>query len=187
MTQTSAHMHALSLDDNGLPVITTERLRLRAPKADDLDATIAFLMSERASGIGGPHSLGAAWRVFATICGHWQVCGYGLFVVTRKGDDTPLAIVGPWTPGDWPETEVGWSVIDPAIEGTGIATEAAQAVIRFAFHELGWDTIVHYIREGNTRSIRLAEKLGATLDVDAPQPDGKPCLVYRQPAPQVAA
>lgn len=135
MTQTSAHMHALSLDDNGLPVITTERLRLRAP----------------------------------------------------KGDDTPLAIVGPWTPGDWPETEVGWSVIDPATEGTGIATEAAQAVIRFAFDELGWDTIVHYIRDGNARSIRLAEKLGATLDVDAPQPDGKPCLVYRQPAPQVAA
>lgn len=131
MTQTSAHMHALSLDDNGLPVITTERLRLRAPKADD----------------------------------------------------TPLAIVGPWTPGDWPETEVGWSVIDPATEGTGIATEAAQAALGYAYHGLGWTTAMSAINAGNDRSAALAERLGATCESTFEHPTFGPLNIWRHRGP----
>ena len=164
--------------------LETDNLILRAPKHDDLDTAVEFFMSERSEGIGGPFDYGRAWRVFATECGHWAMLGYGMWIVTRKGSDTPLGMIGPWTPGDWPETEIGWTIWDPSLEGTGIATEAARAAIRDAYERLGWTTAVSYVGVGNTRSARLAEKLGAILDKDAPQPEGKEVWVYRHPKPE---
>lgn len=164
--------------------LETPRLVLRRPVAADWEPARDFFMSERASGIGGPLSLGAAWRGFAAELGHWDIRGFGMWSVCRRGEETPVGMIGPWCPEDWPETEVGWMIWDPACEGTGIATEAATAAIGHAWHVLNWDTVVSYIAPGNTRSIRLAEKLGAVLDPDAPQPKpDKPCLVYRHPRP----
>ena len=168
-----------------MQTLETQRLILREPKASDMEAACAFFMSDRAVGVGGPHDLGKAWRAFAAEIGHWQIHGYGMWIVTRKGDDTPLGMIGPWFPADWPETEIGWTVWDPSIEGTGIATEAARAAIDHAWNVLKWDTIVSYVGIGNTRSANLAEKLGAVLDETAPQPKpDQPCWVYRHPKPE---
>ena len=102
-------------------------------------------------------------------------------------DDTPLGIVGHWYPWGWPETEVGWVLFDSAHEGKGYATEAARRCVTHAWDALGWDTAVSYIAKDNLASVRVAERLGATLDADAaaPNPD-KPCLVYRHPRPEGA-
>jgi RimJ/RimL family protein N-acetyltransferase len=106
--------------------------------------------------------------------------------VTRRGEDRAVALVGPWTPPDWPEKEIGWMVLDAAAEGTGIAREAAEAALDHAWRVLRWDTVVSYIAEGNDRSVRLAERLGARLDPEAPGPEavGKTVLVYRHPRPE---
>ncbi|GGL75477.1 GNAT family N-acetyltransferase [Wenxinia marina] len=167
-----------------IELLETPRLILRRPEAKDWDAARAFFTSDRAAGIGGPLSEGAAWRAFAAEIGHWAIRGYGMWAVTLRGEDRAVGLVGPWYPVDWPETEVGWMIWDPAIEGTGIATEAAHAAIRHAYDGLGWDTVVSYIDLDNARSIRLAEKLGAVHDPAArvPNPD-KPCRVYRHPRP----
>ncbi len=167
-----------------METIETQRLVLREPKLSDIDTAIEFFMSDRAAGIGGPLDYGRAWRMFATECGHWAMLGHGMWIVTRKGDDTPLGMIGPWTPGDWPENEIGWSIWDPNLEGTGIATEAAAAAIDHAWRVLDWDTMVSYVGIGNTRSARLAEKLGAVLDETAAQPEGKAVWVYRHPKPE---
>lgn len=165
-------------------MLHTPRLILRRPAGQDWPLVRDFFMSDRASGIGGPHSLGAAWRHFAAEVGHWEILGCGMWAVTLRGDDTILGLIGPWCPADWPENEIGWLILDPATEGTGIATEAARAAISHAWDVLGWDSIVSYVAPTNTRSIRLAEKLGAVLDPDAPQPKpDQPCLVYRHPKP----
>lgn len=168
--------------------LETQGLVLRRPRADDWPAARDFFTSERATGVGGPLSLGKAWRAFAAEIGHWEIRGYGMWTVTRRGaEDRALAMIGPWHPADWPETEVGWMVWDPAAEGTGLATEAARAAIAHAYAVLGWDTVVSYISPTNARSIALAEKLGAVHDPDAPQPKpDDPCLVYRHPRPEAA-
>lgn len=164
--------------------LTTANLILRRPEPRDADAFIAFTTSERSTSLGGPHDLGRAWRIFASELGHWVIRGYGMWAVTRPGEDRMLALIGPWHPADWPETEVGWMVIDDSAEGTGLATEAARAAIDHAYGTLGWTTVVSYIAPENTRSRRLAEKLGAVIDPDAPQPKpDQPCLVYRHPRP----
>jgi RimJ/RimL family protein N-acetyltransferase len=167
------------------PVIETERLVLRGPLPSDWPVWRDFAQSPRAAFIGGPMDLGRAWRAFCHVVGMWAVRGFGSFVITAKGDPAPLGMAGPWHPADWPEREIGWAVWSPAAEGKGLAFEAARAARDHAYRVLGWPTAVSYIAPGNTRSIRLAERLGARLDptAAAPQPeDGT--LVYRHPGPE---
>lgn len=167
------------------PVIETERLVLRMPEAADLPAWTAFFATERSRYVGGPGDAAKAWRVFASIAGHWTIRGYGIFVLTRRGTGEPVGTVGPWHPGDWPEAEIGWALWSLAAERQGYAAEAARAVITHAHRDLGWDTAVSYIDPTNARSIRLAERLGARLDAAADRPDAAD-LVYRHALAEAA-
>jgi len=168
------------------PVIETDRLVLRAPQPGDWPACRAMMMSERARFIGGPAPEGRAWRSFSNLTGHWVLRGYGNFVFCLKGSDDALGMTGAWYPADWPERELGCSVWAPEAEGKGLAFEAASAARDHIFDALGWDTAVSYIDPDNTRSIRLAERLGARLDTGAATPPDTNCLVYRHPAPRAA-
>ena len=181
-------MSITSADLNPTPMsLHTGRLILRPPAAQDWSAFRDFYASDRSAGVGGPKTEGPAWRHFAAELGHWQIHGFGMWAVTQRGSDECLGMIGPWCPADWPENEVGWMIFSDAIEGTGIATEAARAAIAHAFGGLGWDTVVSYVAPDNTRSARLAEKLGAELDPNAPVPAAYPeTLVYRHPKPGVA-
>jgi RimJ/RimL family protein N-acetyltransferase len=163
--------------------LETDRLILRRPNPEDWEPCRDFFMSDRAAGIGGPDTLGAAWRAFAVKLGHWDIHGFGMWTVTVKGDDTGIGSIGGWYPADWPEKEIGWTIWSPAHEGRGIALEATRAAIHHAFHALKWDTAVSYIRDQNSRAIALATHLGALPDPDAKQlRDGT--QTYRHPKPK---
>lgn len=176
-----------------MTTLNTPRLTLRRPTPADWPAFRAFMLSERSAVFGSHGHEGRAFRSFAAELGHWDIFGYGMFAVTRRGEDGILALVGPWTPPDFPEPEVGWMVLDAGVEGTGVAREAAGAALRHAFGPLGWATAVSYIAEGNERSVRLAGRLGARLDPEAAVPmpppgaPAKPVLVYRHPRPEALA
>lgn len=164
--------------------LQTERLVMRPPTPADWQGFHDFMMSDRSTMFGSHGNLGNAWRAFAGELGHWQIFGHGMWSVTQRGNDTALGFVGPWTPPDWPETEIGWMIFDASAEGTGIAAEAARAAITHAWEVLGWQTMVSYIAPGNDRSIRLAQKLGATHDTEATGPTPS-TLVYRHKRPPV--
>lgn len=162
------------------PTLETERLILRGPKPSDAEAFMAFFATERSIYSGGIKTPREAWNFFGTEIGHWVMHGFGMFVVTWKNDDAPLGIVGHWYPYGWAEKEIGWVVFDGENEGKGIASEAAKACIAYAHETLGWDEIVSYISPENSASIKLAERLGAVYDPNAPQPNTtNPCRVYR--------
>ena len=166
-----------------IPRLETERLVLRQPKADDIPALTEFYVSERSRYAAGHMHRARAWMMAVSILGHWQVRGYGLWAVTANGDDTALGMVGPYYPDGRPEKEIGW-VLFASAEGKGIAFEAAQAALQHARNALGWTDIVSYIDAANERSIALAERLGATVDATAGQPNpDNPCLVFRHPKP----
>lgn len=161
--------------------LTTDRLTLRRPEAGDWPALRDVFMSDRGAYIGGPYDAAGAWMLFAAELGHWQMYDAGLWAVTDTADGTYYGIVGPWHPEHWPEKEIGW-VLTEAAQGKSIGYEAALAARADCFDRLGWDTAVSYIHPDNTRSIALAERLGAVLEPAAvhPKPD-QPCLVYRHP------
>ncbi|TJZ90776.1 GNAT family N-acetyltransferase [Paracoccus gahaiensis] len=171
------------------PILTTDRLTLRAPQGSDWPHWRSFHHSDRARFIGGgaDQKTGTSWRAFGHVIGHWAMRGFGMFVFTLKGDDTPLGMTGPWFPEGWPEGELGWTAWSGAAEGRGLVAEAARAARGHAFATLGWTTAVSYIHPDNARSIALAERLGAIRDRLAPQPEfDTPCVVYRHPAPEAA-
>ena len=166
-----------------IPVLETERLVLRGPEPKDEAGYVAFFASERGRFVGGNGTRSLGWLAFASEVGHWTLRGFGMWAVTLRGSDDCLGFVGCWFPGGNPEREIGWQVW-PEAEGKGIAFEAALAARTHAYGTLGWDGAVSYIDHGNTRSIRLAERLGAVRDDDAERPVGDECLVYRHPAPE---
>jgi RimJ/RimL family protein N-acetyltransferase len=165
-----------------IPVLTTERLVLRAPQLGDFAPFAAHCASERSVFEDGPLSRVQAWREFASATGLWALRGYGAWSITDRESGTYLGEAGIFHPAHYPEPEIGWTVMAEA-EGRGIAHEAAVAVRAWAYGTLGWTTLVSYIAEGNRRSIRLAERLGAWLEPDAARPEGESCLVYRHPGP----
>ena len=162
-------------------VLQTERLTLRRPDPRDETAVIDFFASPRAEFVGGSTDRVAAARKWLEVMGHWSLRDYGLWAVTPKGSDDIIGLVGPYNQPHWPEPELGWLMFAGA-EGKGLGHEAAFVARADVQDRLGWTDFVSYIAPANARSIRLAERLGATHDPQAKVPNpAKPCLVYRHP------
>lgn len=169
-----------------IPVIETERLILRAPRLEDLGPLAEFRESERARSVGGPFPAGTSFTALCALAGHWQLRGFGRWIVTLKGDDTALGVVGPFHPDDWPEPEIAWTVFDGA-EGRGIAFEAAAAARAWAYATLGWTRAVSLVDPANTRSVALARRLGAEAEGVHPHPTLGVLQIFRHPAPEACA
>ena len=166
-----------------IPVIETERLILRGPRAEDFEVEAAFFASERSSFVGGPMPREAAWRAFAAACGHWMLRGYGFWALEDKATGAYLGRVGLWFPEGWPEPEIGWTLSGRDVEGRGFALEAAVAARRYAYGPLNWATAISLIDPANARSVLLAERLGARLEGDFRHERFGAMQVYRHPSP----
>lgn len=164
----------------GTPVLVTERLVLRAPGLADFDAYAGFMAAPRAHLVGGPMTRDQAWRYFGHHVGHWALRGYGTFFMAPRAGGPAVGMIMAWQPEGYPEREIGWCLFTDAADGRGYATEGARAVLAHVFRDLGWGTAVSYIAPENDASIRMAERLGATHDPDAPQADPEdPDMIWR--------
>ncbi|WP_172961035.1 GNAT family N-acetyltransferase [Oceaniglobus roseus] len=166
-----------------IPTLTTERLTLRAPVPADLPVFTEFRMSERSRTVGGPFTEDQAFHQFCGIFGHWNVRGYGRWIVADGETDAPLGIVGPFHPPNWPEPELAWTVF-AAGEGRGVAFEAAQAARRHIYGTLGWPTLISCVAPDNARSLALARRMGCTADGQFEHPDHGILHIWRHPAPE---
>lgn len=160
-----------------IPDLRTVRLRLRAPILADYPAFAAFMASDRARYMGGPHVGWAAWGSFCHDIAGWRLFGHGALMIDRLSDGACIGQVSINHGPLFPEKELGWMLYD-GFEGHGYAAEAAAALRDWAFATLRLETLVSYIDPANAPSIRLAQRLGALRDAAAtPQDDGD--LVYR--------
>jgi RimJ/RimL family protein N-acetyltransferase len=144
-------------------VIETERLILRLPEQQDLEAWAAFAADPEASRfLGGTQPRPVAWRSMAEMRGSWDLKGFGMFSVIEKASGRWVGRLGPWAPEGWPGTEVGWGLAR-SVWGWGYAGEGSAAAIDWAFDTLGWTEVIHTIAPANTASIAVAKRLGSTL------------------------
>lgn len=165
-----------------IPELETDRLRLRAPKAADIEAYIDFRASDRSKTVGGPYPRHTGWSQFAGLIGHWVIRGFGRWIVADKATDAPLGVVGLYHPDDWPEPEIAWSLFE-AGEGRGIAYEAALAARAYAYDNLGWTGVMSLVDPANTRSVALARRLGCVADGHYDHPQYGRMHVWRHPGP----
>ncbi len=167
--------------DVTIPTLETKRLILRGPEPQDYPDFKATFTSYRARFMGGPLNAYESWMLYAAEIGHWQIRGYGMWMIHDKVTDETYGMAGGWKPAQWPEQELAW-VIWPDAAGHGYALEAVSAARDYFYNQLGWDGAVSYIDPKNLASIRLAERLGATKDKTAKTIDGNDA-VYRHPSP----
>lgn len=104
-----------------------------------------------------------AWFGFLAGIGHWQWHGFGFFTLVARGEALPIGRVGLLKHSNWPEVELAWHLFEGA-EGKGYATEAGQAVRRWAYQTHGFNRLVSYIDCENLRSQAVAKRLGAYTD-----------------------
>ena len=143
---------------------------------EDFEAYAALFASARAEHMG-PLKRRQAWYYFTSDVAQWALHGFGAWGIEERQTGDFLGQIAISRPDHFPETELGWFLLEGA-EGKGIAFEAAQEARRFAQDQLQLKTLVSYIAPGNHRSIKLAERLGAKLDPTASADDAND-LVYR--------
>ena len=151
-----------------IPTLETERLILRAPRAEDYGHFAAFFGSDRAAYVGGPTTDSFRLsRSFGNIAGLWLLRGVSLFVAeTRSRPGHPIGAFGPYEPLNWPEMEFGWSLWDGDCEGQGLVQEAMKTLVPWTWDMTGLDTAVSFIDTLNTRSRNVAKALGAEFDAE---------------------
>ncbi|HEU4724264.1 MAG TPA: GNAT family N-acetyltransferase [Candidatus Eisenbacteria bacterium] len=169
------------------PEIETPRLRLREFRATDIDDYAACLGDAEVMkyiGDGLPLSREDAWRSMAVMAGHWSLRGYGHWAVEEKATRRLVGRVGYYFPEGWPSEEIGW-LLARGVWGRGYAFEAAGAALARGRALLGLERVISVIQPENAASIRLAKRLGATLDRRIVL-KGKEADIYSMPLPPSA-
>ena len=166
------------------PVLTTERLELRRPRASDRPDLLAMMTPDAVRQFLGPAEASET-DVFARLlrnAGSWSLYGYGTFMVREKGGDG--TIVGNcgvfrsfrgFGQGMDDVPEAGW-ILAESVWGKGYAIEAMQASLAWFDRQHGPQRIACMIEEGHAASAKIAAKLGFT-EYDRHEPKGERALV----------
>ncbi|THV41956.1 GNAT family N-acetyltransferase [Glycomyces buryatensis] len=165
--------------------LKTERLILRPFTEGDAEPFAAINADPevmRYIGNGQPRDLERTREGIEKSVRDWDEQGWGTFAVeeTATGELVGFAAlaVPTFLPEILPAVEVGWRFKRDRW-GRGYAPEAARAAIAFGFEEVGLDRVVSCIHSDNAASIRVAEKLGMTLERRTVVPGLEvPCSVY---------
>lgn len=153
--------------DGLVPVLETERLRLRGHRADDFAALAAIWADPAvARHIGGkPSTLQESWMRLLRYPGMWALLGYGFWAIEEKASGRLIGDIGymdakraiePALDG---MPELGWALAHDA-QGKGYAREALVAVLAWGKAHFGTHRAVCIIEPGNAASIRLAIDAG---------------------------
>ena len=150
------------------PVLETERLRLRAHRADDLDAFAAIWSDPvvtRYLGRAASPTRQDAWMRMLRYPGLWALLGYGFWAVEEKASGRCIGDIGfadfkreidPPLDG---MLETGW-VLAADAHGKGYASEGLAAALAWSEAELPGRTAACIIEPENAASIRVAVKAG---------------------------
>ncbi len=145
--------------------VRTERLLLRPLTADDTDALLAYrsrpdvcryVPFEPMTPSVIKERLSAQWALTElTDEGQALILGIELAATGQLLGDVVLF----WHSREHQGGELGY-VVNPDFGGHGYVTEAATAMLRLGFEELGLHRIIARIDERNEPSARLARRLG---------------------------
>lgn len=144
------------------PAMETERLSLRPLRIGDADA-LHPVYSDVAAQVYGARPATATLeetreRVAQSVADpHWRS-----WAIRLKGDDLPVGTIACYEKRQGKVTEIGY-MLNRAVWGRGIATEAVAALVDLLFAE-GQRRVFADTDPDNIASIRVVERLGFTLE-----------------------
>ena len=150
-----------------VPEIDTERLLLRAHRADDHAGCIAIWSDPQVTGFIGGTPFGAEdiWKRLLQYAGMWSLCGCGSWAVVEKASGRYIGDVGFFDlrreiePSLQGMLEMGW-VLAADAQGKGYASEAVAAACAWGIAHGSGRRMVCIISPENQPSLRVAEKAG---------------------------
>ncbi len=148
-------------------VLQTERLILRTWKSTDIEAMTAINQDPKVMRYFPATGTEQQTREhIQRLIKHQAEYGYSLYAVEHKQTNTMIGFVGllhrtgeDWSAPFLPATEIGWRLASD-YWNQGLATEAARAVLHYAFTELDLNEIVSFTVVANSPSRRVMEKIG---------------------------
>lgn len=160
-------MQAAVAFPGSIPIVETERLRLRGHRQDDFAACCALwsdpVVTKYTSGKAlAPEEV---WAKILRYAGLWSLLGYGYWAAEEKASGE---FVGELGFGDFQRDikpsldgmpECGWAFL-PRVHGKGYATEAVSAVVIWGDAHLGQRKTCCIVSPENSASVRVAEKCG---------------------------
>ena len=171
-------------------IIETERLILRRLTMADVDALFVLYRDPKVRTYFPEGTLTYAetkdeleWIINV----YYGQYGWGLWATMYKPTGAFIGRCGllPWTIDGCDEVEVAY-LLDRAYWGQGLATEAAQAIVHYAFGHLQLTRLICLIDSQNRPSQRVAEKIGMTFE-KAIVDDKGPALLYAMAKPGTRA
>jgi RimJ/RimL family protein N-acetyltransferase len=150
----------------GVLVLETERLTLRAWRQSDREPFARMNADPRVMEfLPGILSRSDSEAFADRIEAHFSAHGFGLFATELRMSGEFIGFTGLAVPSFeahfTPCVEIGWRIAF-AHWRQGLATEAARAVLRYAFETAEMDEVVSFTVPANVRSRRVMEKIGMT-------------------------
>ena len=172
------------MSDSPHIILETNRLLLRRLEKSDLDALFALYSDEETRQYFPEKTLNVeetSQELEWFLSGHPQHPELGLWATTLKETEQFIGRCGllPWSINGQSEIEIAF-LLDKTFWGQGFATEAARGIVNYGFEHLGLSRLICLIDPQNTASIRVAERIGMTLEqtLDGIDGDGIPTLMY---------
>jgi RimJ/RimL family protein N-acetyltransferase len=167
-----------------VPALESERLSFSGHRPGDFDECAAMWGDPAVTRhIGGvPSSSEEVWARLLRYVGHWDLLGFGYWVVREKASGRFVGEVGF---ADFKRLieprldapEMGW-VLAPWAHGRGFATEAVRAAMGWGRSNLPVPRTVCIIDPGNAASIRVARKCGF-VEIGSSSYKGHSTLLFR--------
>ena len=171
-------------------ILETERLILRHLCLEDLDALFG-LYSDPEIRQYFPEGTLSYSDTKAEL--EWHMNGHpafpelGLWATVLKETNEFIGRCGllPWKIEERQEVEVAY-LLDKKFWGQGLATEAALAIVQYAFEQLNLSRLICLIDPDNAASINVAQRIGMHFEqkVDGIDGDNFPTLIYSIQKPE---
>ena len=173
--------------------LLTARLRLRPWRAEDRAPFAAINAEPAVARYLPPPTRALSDALLDRIDHQFAADGWGFWAVEDRATETLIGLCGlapiPWKAFFTPAVEIGWR-LSTAWQRRGLAREAAEASLDFAFGTLQLERVVAFTVPANTASWGLMERLGMrrlgafdhpNLAEDDPL---RPHIVYEVTAPE---
>ena len=150
-----------------MKVLETDRLLLRRLSIDDAEFMLGHLNDpsfHRYIGDRGVRTVEQARQYLVDrVMASYERFGFGIYMVELKDSREQIGTCGLLKREGLEDVEVGFALL-PQFWSKGYAVEAAQAVMDYAYKELGLHRIVAIVNPGNDRSFKLLEKIGLKFE-----------------------
>lgn len=151
-------------------ILETERLFLRTFQENDVESLIAISQDEKVMQFFPAIPTREEIIAFIDrIITHQEEKNFSLYAAEIKSTGEMIGFVGlftaTFTAHFTPAIEIGWR-LSSKHWNQGYATEAAKAVLDYAFRKLDLDEVVSFTSELNKPSIRVMQKIGLHTNLE---------------------